>query len=84
MLYQDPAVDAMVQGFAGPIVGAWSHDNRWVAVSDALGRVKLVGEDGSERLLTSEMSQHVIALRWSPDDTHLLVTAGTRAWIVTI
>jgi WD40 repeat protein len=84
MVYQDPAIDSFFYAFPGPISITWSHDNNYVAVSDKFGRVKLLSVDGAERLLTDEMSANGVALRWSPDDKHLLVLSKSHAWIVNI
>jgi len=87
MVYQDPAGDAFFPAFPGPVPIAWSHDGRSVAVSDRSGRVRLVGVDGSEIPLTEDQwiddqPRVSIALRWSPDDRHLLVSTRNRAWIM--
>jgi len=60
---------------------AWSQDGERVAVADRLGRIKILGVDGSERVLSETIDQSV-DLRWSPDDGHLLVLQEGRAWIV--
>jgi Tol biopolymer transport system component len=52
-------------------------------VSDAFGTIKLIGVDGTVRVLTTDMNGHEVALRWSPDDRHLLVVSGNQAWIMT-
>jgi hypothetical protein len=84
MVYQDPARDSFFYAFPGPISIAWSHDNKYVAVSDRFGCVKLLSVDGAESILTDEMPTNRVALRWSPDDRHLLVLTDNRAWIVNI
>ncbi len=84
MVFQDPADDMAYTWFPGPIAASWSHNGRWAAVSDKFGTVRLIGVDGSVRVLTSDLNEHEVALRWSPDDRHLLIVAGNQAWIVTV
>lgn len=84
MVYQDPALDSFFGAFPGPVSIAWSHNNKTVTVNDKFGRVKIINTDGVEHILTDNMPGKNVALRWSPDDQHLLVETDNRAWIVTI
>ena len=57
----------------------------WDASDQYAIDMELLSLDGTERILTAEMpGGHSVALRWSPDDRHLLVVSGNRAWILSI
>jgi hypothetical protein len=53
-------------------------------VSDKFRGVRLIGVDGSVRVLTSDLNEQEFALRWSPDDRHLLIASGNQEWIVSV
>jgi len=82
MVYRDPAFDTFL--YPGPIPIAWSHTRESVAVSDQYGRVEILNLDGTQSILTTQMPDEKLAMRWSPDDRHLLVEQGNQAWIVDI
>jgi WD40 repeat protein len=81
MVYRDPAGLS-----SGQVSTVWSNDGQRIAVCDPLGVIKILDTQGHEKILTTEMSvnQGWVSLRWSPDDQHLLIVQGNRAWIVNI
>jgi len=86
MTYQDPARDAFFPAFPRPIPAEWSHDGERVAVCDAYGHLMVLSLVGGEQVLTEDLGGQGgrVALRWSPDDVHLLVERENRAWIVDV
>lgn len=70
--------------FGAPV---WSPDGQWVVFGDALGKLNLIGIDGTVKQLAADASGALwldVKLHWSPDDARLLVQHGNRAWVVAL
>ncbi len=81
VLYANPAEGDLVPA-------AWSNDGTRVVFGDSQGSLTLVRTDGITQSLATNLPLADwlgnIHYAWSPDDRHLLVQYGDRAWIVTV
>ena len=86
MIYRDPANDVFLPSSSGPLAVTWSHDGEKVAIHDKYNRVSLLFLNGTVQVLTEDMIPIYpkSALRWSPDDQHLLIARDGHAWIVDV
>jgi hypothetical protein len=87
MIYGNPGWDSYFRGpdsFGAP---TWSHEGAWVVFGTAHGKLYLGGIDGAVRELAADetgASWLTAEFTWSPDDQHLLVQYGDRAWIMSV
>jgi len=81
VLYGNPAEGDLVPA-------AWSNDGTRVVFGDSQGSLTLVKTDGTMQSLAANLPlagwPGNVHYAWSPDDQHLLVQSGNRAWIVTV
>jgi Tol biopolymer transport system component len=86
MVYRDPANDVFLPSSSGPLAVAWSHDGEKVAIHDKYNRISLLFLNGTTQVLTEDMipTYPKSALRWSPDDQHILIARDGHAWIVDV
>jgi hypothetical protein len=81
LLYANPA-----EGDLAPV--AWSNDGTRLVCGDSRGNLNLFSTDGAMQVLASHLPLNPwpddVHYAWSPDDRHLLVQHGDRAWIVTV
>jgi Tol biopolymer transport system component len=81
VIYANPAEGDLVPA-------AWSNDGTRVVFGDSQGSLTLVKADGTTQSLATNLPRgdwpDNVQYAWSPDDRHLLVQSGNRAWIVTV
>jgi hypothetical protein len=81
VLYANPAEGDLVSV-------AWSNDGTRVVFGDSEGNLTLVKTDGTTQSLATILPRGDwpanVHYAWSPDDRHLLVQYGDRAWIVSV
>jgi WD40 repeat protein len=83
--YYDPAWEFLADFDFAPSV--WSHDGKRVVFGNSKGEIKILNVDGAIRALTTTFSAYSAprqTFAWSPDDKHLLVNQGYRAWILDV